>query len=84
MNREGSELDALEGRLAGTLRPVMPRHEFVQRLRSRIRVHRSGELVLRLQDWTRVMLVFGGVLSGTVVILTLARAFYHLFSRRSG
>lgn len=79
-----AQIDAIEGRLAGTLRRVRPRREFVQRLRARIHVPERSEIVVRLQDWERLMLVFGGILSGAVVIVTVARAMYHLFGRRSG
>ena len=76
-------LEAIEGRLAGTLRPVTPPTDFVQRLRGHIHLPERGELIVRFEAWERLMLVFGGVLSGAVVILTLARALYHLFGRRS-
>ena len=78
-----SQIDEIEGRLAGTLRRITPRREFVQRLRAHIHVPERSEIVVRLQDWERLMLVFGGVLSGAVMIVTVARAMYHLFGRRS-
>ena len=78
------QIDALEGRLAGTLRPVAPPQDFVQRLRGHMRLPEGGEIVVRLRDWERLMLLFGGVLSGAVVVLTVARAMYHLFGRRNG
>ena len=79
-----AQIDALEGRLAGTLRPVMPPGDFVQRLRGHIHLPEGGEIVVRLRDWERLMLVFGGVLSGAVAILSVARALYHVFGRRNG
>ena len=78
------QIDALEGRLAGTLRRVAPPRDFVRRLRGHIRIPERDELVVRLYDWERLALVVGGVLSGTLVILTVARALYHLFGRRNG
>ena len=78
-----SQIDEIEGRLAGTLRRITPRREFVQHLRAHIHVPERSEIVVRLQDWERLMLVFGGVLSGAVMIVTVARAMYHLFGRRS-
>ena len=78
------DLDQIEGRLAGILTPVAPPSDFVQRLRGRIHLPERDEIVVRLRDWERLLLVFGGVLSGTVAIITLARAMYHLFGRRSG
>lgn len=77
-----TRLDDLEAHLAGTLRPVAPRQDFVQRLRGRIRIPPREEIAFRLQNWQRLFLVIGGVISGTLILLTLARALFHLFGRR--
>ena len=76
------KFDALEAHLAGTLRPIAPRTDFVNRLRGRIHLPPREEIALRLRDWRTLFLVFGGVFSGALVILTLARAMYHLFGRK--
>jgi hypothetical protein len=73
---------ALESRLAGTLKPVQPSRDMVQRLRERIRFPDRAEIVSRLSDWKRMFLVFGGVMSGLLVLITIARAFYYLVGRR--
>jgi len=72
----------LETRLAGTLKPIQPSSDLVQRLRERIRFPSPDEIQLRLRDWRRMFLVFGGVMSGMLLIITIARAFFHLFGRR--
>jgi hypothetical protein len=72
------EFDTLEAHLAGTLKPVSPPGDLVQRLRERIRFPAREEIVLRFQDWRKLFLVFGGVMSGLLVIITVARAFFHL------
>ncbi|HQV94740.1 MAG TPA: hypothetical protein PLA27_17865 [Anaerolineales bacterium] len=72
------DFDTLEERLAGTLKPVSPPRDLVQRLRERIRFPARAEIVLRFQDWRRLFLIFGGVMSGLLVIITIARAFFHL------
>ncbi|HSM72695.1 MAG TPA: hypothetical protein VK851_14210 [Anaerolineales bacterium] len=72
----------LETRLSGTLKPIQPPSEIVQRLRERIRFPTPEEIQMRLNDWRRMFLVFGGVMSGMLVIITIARAFFHLFGRR--
>lgn len=77
------ELDAIEAHLAGTLKPVAPSKAFVQRLRERIQMPSREQIASRLRDWQTLMLVFGGVISGALVIMTIARAFYHLFGRRN-
>ena len=73
---------ALEAHLAGTLRPVIPPIEVVQRLRERIRFPQPDEIVSRFRDWQRMFVVFGGVMSGMLVIITIARALYYLVGRK--
>ena len=77
------QLDALESHLAVTLKPVAPPRDFAQRLSARIQMPARNEIVLRLGDWRRLFVVFGGVLSGMMLLITLARAFYYLVGRRS-
>jgi hypothetical protein len=78
-----SELDELEAQLAGTLRPVAPPSRFIQGLRGRIHFPPRKEIVLRLRDWNSLFIAFGVVMSGVLVIVTVARAFFHLFGRRN-
>jgi hypothetical protein len=73
---------ALEAHLAGTLRPVSPPIEVVQRLRDRIRFPQPEEIASRFRDWQRMFVVFGGVMSGMLVIITIARALYYMVGRR--
>ena len=82
-NLEDNQIGAIEGRLAGTLTHVTPSPDFVTRLRGHIHVPERGEIVIRLYEWEQLAVVFAGVLSGAVAILTVARAMYHLFGRRS-
>ena len=77
------ELDELEAHLAGTLKPVSPPRKFIRGLRGRIHFPAREEIVLRLRDWNRWFFVLGGVMSGVLVILTVARALFHLFGRRN-
>jgi hypothetical protein len=82
MNTEHGRLAALEENLADALRPIRPRQDFVRRLREGIRIPQREEIALKLQDWETLLMVFGGVFSGAVVILTVARALFHVFGRR--
>jgi hypothetical protein len=75
-------LESLEAHLAGTLRPVAPPKDIVQRLRDRVRLPEREVIVSRLRDWKRLLLVFGSVMSGMVVIITIARGLYYMFGRR--
>ncbi len=76
-------LDAIESHLAGTLKPVAPRTDFVQRLRGRVHLPPREEIAFRLTDWRNWLLAFSGAISGALIILTVARAMFHLFGRRN-
>ena len=83
-NLSDEQIDAIEAHLAGTLKPVAAPRDLVKRLRERIHLPPRGEIADRLSDWRKLGLVFSGVLSGTLIIITVARAMYHLFGRRDG
>lgn len=72
----------LETRLAGTLKPIQPSSDLVQRLRDRLRFPAREEIVSRL-EWRRLVLVFGGVMSALLLVITVARAFFYLMGRKN-
>jgi len=76
------ELDALEAHLAGTLRRVSPPNEILQRLSERIRMPAPEEIVWRLREWRSLFFVFSGVMSGMLVVITIARALFYFWGRR--
>jgi hypothetical protein len=76
------ELDILEAHLAGTLKAVTPPMEMLQRLRERVRMPARDEIVWRLRDWRALFFVFSGVMSGMLVIITIARALFYFFGKR--
>lgn len=76
------QINALEAQLAGTLRPVTPPVDVVLRLRERLRFPQPEEIVSRLRDWQRMFVVLGGVMSGMMVMITVARALYYLVGRK--
>jgi hypothetical protein len=76
------DIQFLEAHLAGTLQPVAPPREIVQRLSRRIHMPNRERATLHLPDWSRLFLVFGGVISGMLLFITLARALYYLAGRR--
>jgi len=78
------QIYALEAHLAGTLTPVIPPMDVVQRLRERIHFHPPEQIILRLRDWQQMFFVLGGVMSGMLVLITIARALYYLVGRRHG
>jgi hypothetical protein len=75
-------IEYLEAHLAETLRPVAPRKDFVKRLRERIRLPERAEIVSRLTDWRRLLLVFASVMSGMAIVITIVRAIYYMVGRR--
>jgi hypothetical protein len=76
------DIQFLEEHLAGTLKLVATPKEIVQRLRVRIHMPNREEIVSRLGDWYRLFFVFGGVISGMLLLVTIARAFYYLTGRK--
>ena len=79
---QDNELNSLESRLSLTLKRVPPPSGLVERLRGRVQIPSRSEITLRLSDWRRLLVVFGSVMSGMLVLITLARAFYYLAGRR--
>jgi hypothetical protein len=77
------ELTTIEAQLAGTLKPVAPPRDIVNRLRMRMRIPDRREIQSRLSDWRRLFVVFGGVMSGMLLLVTLARTLYYFAARRS-
>ena len=76
------KLSALEAKLAGTLKPIRPPRDIIKRLRVRIRFPDRTEIALRFSDWRRLFFVFSGVMSGMLLLITLARTFYYLVARK--
>jgi hypothetical protein len=76
------QLFELEEHLAGTLKPIRIPKELVSRLRERIHMPQRDEIVSRLGDWRRLFLVYGGVMSGMLALITLARAFFYFYGKR--
>ena len=83
-NTSNEELELLETHLAGTLKRVAPPSDIIQRLRGRISMLPVRETItIKLRDWRTLFFVFGGVMSGMLLLVTVARAFYYLVSRRN-
>jgi hypothetical protein len=76
------DIQVLEAHLAGALKPVAPSKEIVQRVNMRIQMPNREKVTVQFPDWSRLFLVFGGVISGMLLFISLARAFYYLVGRR--
>ena len=77
------ELQSLETHLSRTLKRVPPPSGLVERLRGRVQMPTRSEIQIKLTDWRKLFFVFGGVISGMLLLVTLARAFYYLVGRRN-
>ena len=80
---QDTDLQFLESHLSRTLKRVPPPNGLVERLRGRVQMPTRSEIQLRFSDWRRLFVVFGGVMSGMLVLVTLARAFYYLVGRKA-
>lgn len=83
LSPQEADLQSLETHLSRTLKRVPPPGDMVERLRGRIQMPTRSEIKLRLRDWRQLLFIFGGVMSGMLVIVTLARAFYYFAGRRN-
>jgi hypothetical protein len=83
MNEDADRLQAVEAQLAGMLRPIEPPRDLIRRLRDRLHVPGRSVIAGRLRDWQRLVFVLAGVISGGLVLLTVARALFHLVGRRN-
>lgn len=79
--RTEAQLYALEEHLADTLKPFTPPTDLVARMRDRIWIPQREKIVLRIGSWKRLFLVYGGVMSGFLVIITVARAFFYFMRK---
>ncbi len=75
-------LTDLETRLAGTLKPVAPPSGLARRLRERVRLPEPRLLAERIANWRFFFVIVGGTISGLALVITLARALFHLVGRR--
>jgi hypothetical protein len=73
----------LEAHLAGTLRPVAPPRDFTQRLRARIHMPDPRLIAERIASWRFFFVAIGGTMSAMLLIITVARALYHLTGRKT-
>ncbi len=76
------DLQYLETHLSRTLKRVAPPSGMIERLNGRVQLPSRSEIRLRFTDWRRLFVVFSGVMSGMLLLVTIARAFYYLAGRR--
>ena len=74
------DFDALEGRLAATLKPVRAQHVFVQNIRQRIAATGPAIAVRRAPDPRSFLILLTGLLSAFVLAAAVARLLFFLIT----
>ena len=75
------QVSELESYLSGTLKPIRPPAELVQRLQKRVGILEPNLIAKRLSNWELSIITVGSVMSATMVILTIVRALFYFFGR---
>jgi len=81
MSTNKIDFNPFEARLEAALHPVQPSRKFVQTMRQRIKFEAPVEVARRLSDQPSLLLILGGVLSASLLIITAARAIFYLTNR---
>jgi len=76
-----SDFNPFETRLQAALHPIHPSNAYVQTLRRRINFKPPVEITRRLPNPPSILMILGGVLSVSLLIITAARAFFYLTNR---
>jgi len=71
---------SLEKRLAGVLKPIRPRQEFVRGLRQKIRVTNPPIVVRRFTRGEFIFLVIGSIVSVAVLLALGVRALFSMLT----
>jgi hypothetical protein len=79
--KEVINFNPVEAELEAAFHPVRPSTKFVQTVRRRINVKPSVEVSQRLADPPALLLILGGVLSVSLLIITAVRAIFYLTNR---
>jgi hypothetical protein len=73
-----NKIASLEGRLAGLLKPITPRREFVNKLGSRIHVGTRAVFVDRVANIHLLAVIAAGFLSLLIFLAVVLRALFSL------
>ncbi len=79
--KKAFDLNPMEAELKAAFRPIHPSAGFVQTVRHRIDFEPSVEVTQRLADPPSILLILGGVLSVSLLIITAVRAIFYLTNR---
>jgi hypothetical protein len=81
MTYQTNDFNPFEARLEAAFRPVHPSNMYVQSIRHRITSKAPVEVAQRLENPTALLLILASVLSVSLLIITVARAFFYLTNR---
>ena len=76
-----NEFNPFEARLEAVLHPVHPSSNYVMSLRRRINFKAPVEVAQRLANPPYLLMIFGGMLSVSLLIITVARAVFYMVNR---
>ncbi len=71
-------VENLESRLSETYQAVKPGHHLMNKIKSRIKLAPPTIVAQRMTNPNQFLLIIGSVVSGMILIITIARAFYYL------
>jgi len=81
MPTKNNDFNLFEAKLQAAMRPVHPPSAFVKTIRQRINLKAPVEVAERLSNQPSLLLILGGVLSASLLIITAARAIFYLTNR---
>jgi hypothetical protein len=79
--KKTNDINPFEARLEAAFRPVHPSNDFVRTMRQRINFRAPVEVTQRLAEPSTLLLILGGVLSVSLLIITTVRAIFYLTNR---
>ncbi|MEI6290802.1 MAG: hypothetical protein WCP19_10245 [Chloroflexota bacterium] len=81
MANNSGELNPFEEKLQAALQPVQPSMKYVQTIRKRIHFKAPIEMAQRFTRPPSILMILGGVLSVSLLIITTARALFYMTNR---
>ena len=81
MSKKTTNFNPMEAELEAVLHPIHPSARLVRTVRQRINFRPPVEVARRLADPPSLLLILGGVLSVSLLIVTGVRAIFYLTNR---
>ncbi len=81
MQHAADSFSPMEAQLQDLLRPIQPSQKFVQTIRQRIRFSPRVSLAEKSPKVRRFLVILGGVLSASLLLITAVRAIFYLVNR---